>query len=75
MSPFIDSIQVRCIRFWFKSEGEYFRRSLKLLVNGSDSNSSSSLWSVDEETPTWTFIQLPLQRAGGKFQVTNRGPS
>ena len=69
ISPPIHSAEVKCIRFWFKSEGKYFKRSLKLIIKSSDSNSSSPIWSVDEETPTWTFIQIPLQNIAKEFQV------
>ena len=57
------------MRFWFKSEGKYFNRSLQLVMNSSGSNSSSLIWSTDEETPNWTFLQIPLQNIAHRFQV------
>jgi len=68
-SPVILGTEVKCIRFWFKSDGKYFTRSLQLAIDSSDSNSSWSIWSANEETPNWTFIQIPLQDIGHQFQV------
>lgn len=75
VSPPLQATEVKCIRFWFKSEGKYFKRSLKLFINSSDSNSSSMIWSVDEEIPKWTFFQLPLENVGNVFQVINKAKS
>jgi len=75
VSPPLQATEVKCIRFWFKSEGKYFKRSLTLFINSSDSNSSSMIWSVDEEIQKWTFFQLPLENVGNVFQVINKAKS
>ena len=69
LSPPILGTEVKCIRFWFKSERKYFSRSLHLVIDNSDFNSSLLIWYTDEETPNWTFIQIPLQNIAHKFQV------
>ena len=68
-SSLLHATDAKCIHFWFKSEGKYFKRSLQLFINSVDSNSSTLIWSANEETPTWTFIQLPLQTMDNAFQV------
>ncbi len=73
ISPPIHAAEAKCIRFWFKSEGKYFTRSLQLVIKSSDSISLSPIWSVDEETPKWTFMQIPLQYIANEFQVGSYG--
>ncbi|XP_078375556.1 uncharacterized protein LOC144658924 [Oculina patagonica] len=73
ISPPIHAAEAKCIRFWFKSEGKYFTRSLQLVIKSSDSISLSPIWSVDEETPKWTFMQIPLQYIANEFQVVFEG--
>jgi len=73
VSPPLQATEVKCIRFWFKSEGKYFKRSLKLFINSSDSNSSSMIWSVDEEIQKWTFFPTPIGKRGQRVPGCFRG--
>ena len=71
-SPPLHAAEVKCIRFWFRSRGKYYKRSLQLVVNSSDTNYSSVIWSINEENQEWTYIQLPLhENVGEVFQVIN----
>lgn len=71
-SPPLHAAEVKCIRFWFTSRGKYYKRSLQLVVNSSDTNYSSVIWSINEENQEWTYIQLPLhENVGEVFQVIN----
>lgn len=40
-----------------------------MVINSYVVNSSLTIWSVDEETPEWTFIQIPLENIANEFQV------
>lgn len=71
-SPPLHAAEVKCIRFWFTSRGKYYKRSLQLVVNSSDTNYSSVIWCINEENQEWTYIQLPLhENVGEVFQVIN----
>ena len=59
----------KCIRFWYYSGVKYFKRSIELTILSHETMKEHVIWSHNQETISWTFVQLPINMTESVIQV------